>query len=131
MPISDPSIPLQAAIVAALKASGSAAGTRVYDAVPPSPTFPYISLGNVQVISEKAECVEGAEVYVTIDAWSRAVGKVELKQIGAKIILALDNAGLSSANVTINCCELDDVNYIDDPDGSTSHGVFTFHILTD
>ncbi len=86
---------------------------------------PYIAIGNFQVLSEKAECVEGAEVYVTIHAWSRATGKVELKQIGAKIILALDNAGLSSADVSINCCELDDVNYLDDPDGLTSHGVFT------
>jgi hypothetical protein len=131
MNIIDPSLPLQAAIVSALKASGSAAGTRVYDKAPTGATFPYISLGNVQVISEKAECLQGAEVYVTIDAWSRAVGKVEVKGIGADIIAALDDADLSSADVTVNSCLFDDCQYLDDPDGLTSHFTATFHILTD
>ncbi|UFS77221.1 DUF3168 domain-containing protein [Tardiphaga sp. 37S4] len=136
--IDDPSLPLQAAIVAVLKASGSSAGARVYDAVPPEQkrltdtgaAWPYISLGNVQVINEKIECVQGAEVYVTIDAWSRAVGKVELKTLGKKIITALDDVDLSGSGLSVNSCLLEDVNYIPDPDGLTSHGIFTFHILT-
>lgn len=129
--IDDPSLPLQAAIVAALKASGSPAGARVYDAVPSSVVFPYISLGNVQLVAEQVECLQGAEVYITVDAWSRAVGKTELKTIGHAIIAALDDADLVATGLTVNSCLLNDVNYIDDPDGLTSHGIFTFHILTD
>jgi hypothetical protein len=129
--IIDPSLPLQAAIVAALKASGSAAGARVYDAMPSNATFPYIRIGNVQLVSEKTECLQGAEVFITIDAFSRAVGKVEVKQIGQRIIAALDDIDLSSVDLTVNSCLLEDVNYLDDPDGLTSHGAFTFHILTD
>jgi len=131
MPIDDPSIQLQAAIIAALKAASTAAGARVYDEVPDKAEFPYISLGQMQVLSEKAECVEGAELYVTIDAWSRSKAKSEILSIGKAIIATLDNAGLSGAGVDINCCELDDATYLTDPDGLTRHGVFTFHILTD
>jgi hypothetical protein len=137
--IDDPSLQLQLAIVAALKATGSSAGARVYDAVTSEKkrltdtgaAWPYISLGNVQVINEKVECLAGADVYVTIDAWSRDVGKVELKQMGQKIIAALDDVDLSSGDLTVNSCLLEDVNYLDDTDGLTRHGAFTFHILTD
>lgn len=137
--IIDPSIPLQAAIVAALKASGSTAGARVYDAVPDEDkrkhdtgaAWPYISIGSFQLISEQVECLQGAELYVTIDAWSRAVGKGEVKAIGQKIITALDDVDLSNSGLKVNSCLLNDVNYIDDPDGLTSHGILTFHILTD
>jgi hypothetical protein len=131
MPISDPSLPLQKLIVSALKSGVPAVGGRVYDEVPSMPAFPYVRLGNCQAISEKTDCLEGAEVYLTIDAWSRMAGKVELKQIGAAIILALDDAALSDETVTINSCLLEDAQYLDDPDGITKHGVLTFHILTD
>lgn len=131
MPISDPSLPLQKRIVATLKTGVSAVSSRVYDEVPPVPTFPYIRMGNFQTISEKADCLEGAEVYVTIDCWSRAVGKVEIKQIGAAVISALDDADLTDGTVTVNSCLLEDAQYLDDPDGLSKHGVLTFHILTD
>ncbi len=139
MAIVDPSIPLQVALVAALKRCGSAAGARVYDDVPPEAkrkaatgaAWPYISLGNFQVISEKTECLQGAEVYVTIDAWSNAAGKAEIKGIGRDIIAELDDADLSTPTLAVNSCLLDDVEYTDESDGLTSHAVLTFHILTD
>jgi hypothetical protein len=132
--LNDPSGPLQAAIVALLKACGSPAGERVYDRVPTNAQFPYIVFGNVQVISELIENFSGAEVYVTIDAWSREPGKTELQKIGNAIVDALDDAlddADLSDDVTVKSCLFNDVLYVPDPDGLTTHGIFTFHILTD
>lgn len=131
MAIVDPSAALQVAIVARLQACGSAADKRVYDRVPANRVFPYIALGNVQVISELIEGFSGAEVYITIDAWSQAPGKLEMQGLGKSIIAALDDADLSGDGIVIKSCLLSDVQYVPDPDGLTSHGIFTFHILTD
>jgi len=54
--VSEPSLELQAAIVTALKATGalpSVVGGRVYASAPPNATFPYIILGDCQVLPDK------------------------------------------------------------------------------
>jgi hypothetical protein len=129
--IDDPSVPLQAAIVGRLKSAATGAADRVYDAVPENPTFPYITIGATQIINEKAECLQGAEVYQTVDVWSRARGKGEVKAVARDVIAAIDDGDLSTDAVAVNSCLLEDVNYLDDPDGLTHHAVIIFHILTD
>lgn len=131
MAINDPSEPLQAAVIKTLKACGSLAADRVYDRVPANRTFPYIVFGNVQVINELIENFSGAEVYVTIDVWSQEVGKTEAQRIGKAVIDALDDVDLSNNDVTVKSCLLDDAQYVPDADGLTTHGILTFHILTD
>lgn len=129
--IDDPSLLLQDIIVRALKGAATGVGVRVYDEVPEDAVFPYITIGNTQVVGEGVEGLRGAEVYQTIDIWSRSTGKGELKTLGGHVIAALDDADLSRGPLSVNCCELEDVNYQNDPDGKTTHAVLTFHILTD
>lgn len=131
MPLNDPSAALQATFIAVLKDCGSPAANRFYDSVPKGAKFPYGVLGNVQVISELIPDFSGAEVYVTLDIWSREPGKTEAQAIGKAAIAALDDTDISGANVTIKSCLLNDARYILDPDGLTTHGILTFHILTD
>lgn len=129
--MSDPSLPLQAAIVKALKDANVVAGDRVYDDVPPSPAFPYISLGDMQVIPDKADCIDGSEVFVQIDAWSRAVGYPEVKGIGAAIVSALDDRPLTVTGYTAVVFELQNIQYLRDSDGITRHAALTFRALID
>lgn len=129
--IDDPSIALQDAFVGRLKSAATDAGDRVYDDVPERPLYPYITIGATQVINEKTECLQGAEVYQTINVWSRTKGKGEVKAIARDIIAALDDCDLSTDAVAVNSCLLEDVNYDDDPDGLTHQAVIIFHILTD
>jgi hypothetical protein len=96
--VSDPSLELQAALVAALKNNiGAAVADRVYDQVPApvppatTPTFPYVTLGDCQVLPDKAGCIDGVEVYPQIDVWSRAVGYPEVKTIVKAVLAALDD----------------------------------------
>ncbi len=131
MPIDDPTLELMAAITAALKVGGNPVAGRVYNPVPAGAAFPYISLGTIQLIGENVECLEGAEVFVTIDGWSRAGSKAEIGAVGKWIIAKLDDADLSGADLAVNSCTLDSCQYLEDPDGKTSHFSATFHILTD
>lgn len=130
--MSDPSYALQVALVAALKAAGAlpdVVGGRVYDSVPPDAAFPYVTLGDGQVLPDKAECVDGVEVSMQVDAWSRQVGYGEVKTIGAAIVAALDDKPLAVAGFNVTVFELESARYLRDPDGKTRHGVITFRGL--
>ncbi|MET4307939.1 DUF3168 domain-containing protein [Bradyrhizobium sp. RT4b] len=130
--MSDPSLALQDALIVALRTPGvlpAAIGKRVYDDVPSKPVFPYVSLGDGQVLPDRADCVDGAEVFAQIDVWSRTVGYVECKQIAAAIVARLDDRVLVVAGFRVNVLELQDVQYLRDPDGQTRHAAMTFRAL--
>ncbi|MDA9511165.1 hypothetical protein XI09_42255 [Bradyrhizobium sp. CCBAU 11386] len=130
--MSDPSLPLQDALIKALRAPNvlpAAVGARVYDQVPGAPTYPLVSLGDGQVLPDKAECIDGVEVFLQIDVWSRKVGYAETKEIAAAVIAALDDQALTVVGFNVTVFELSGVQYMRDPDGLTRHGAITFRAL--
>ncbi len=130
----DPSLALQGALVASLKASGvlpSIVGGRVYDEPPPNPAYPYITLGDCQVVPDKAECIDGVECYPIINVWSRAVGYPEVKAIAAAITARLDD---HPENLTLNgfevvIFEVETSEVMRDSDGLTRQASITFRAL--
>lgn len=132
--MNDPSLELQIALVALLKTPGAlpvAVGDRVYDKVPLNAAYPYISLGEGQVLPDKADCIDGAEVFVQIDVWSRGENFGEAKTIGKGVIAALDDQEdqISVEGFVVIVFELQSVQYLRDPDGLTRHGAITFRAL--
>ena len=130
---------LQGAIVAALKASAPVAAIvadRVYDHVPRSQTtgavtaqFPFLGLDDFQELSDDADCIDGAEIIVTIDAWARAVGVPEVRKLAAAVKRALHKADLDLGETALVMIEHDGTRTLRDPDGLTSHAVITFRAL--
>jgi hypothetical protein len=128
--MSDPSFEVQSAMVAVLKAGSVAAG-RVYDNVSPATQFPYVTLGDCQVLPDKYECIDGAEIYPVVDVWSQSIGYSETKTITKKILALLDDKPLNVDGFNLIVFEVQSVNYMRDPDGLTRHAAITFHgILT-
>lgn len=132
----EPSLELQGAIVTALKASSQVdalIADRIYDKVPAAPTFPYVTVGDDQVISQHADCMDGStEVFTTLHAWSRGQGKVEAKQVTGAVVTALNFADLPlNGGYRLVLIEHDNTQYLTDPDGLTSHSVILFHALID
>jgi hypothetical protein len=127
--VADPSLELQGAIVARLKADGAVqalVGQRIYDPVPPAATFPYLSLGADDVISDDADCITGFEITVQIDAWSRQPGFKEVKQIGDAVRVALHDYDFTlSVNASV-LFEHRVTRNMRDPDGLTNHAAITF-----
>jgi hypothetical protein len=67
----------QKALVATLKAHAGVSalvGSRVYDVVPVTAVFPYISLGPSSVVPDCADCIDGREEMVQLDVWDRSSG---------------------------------------------------------
>lgn len=130
--MSDPSLEVQAALVNALKSAGalpSVVGGRVYDAPPTSPIFPYVTLGDCQVLPDKADCIDGAEMFLQVDVWSRAVGYPEAKTIAKAVVDKLDDHPLAVAAHSVIVFEHQSTNYLRDPDGLTRHAAITFRSL--
>jgi hypothetical protein len=132
--VSDASLPLQAAIVSRLRndaAVSAIVAGRVYDLVKPDTSFPYVSIGDDQVVGERAECYDGCEVNVPIHAWSRAVGFPELKRLTAAIQTSLLAPPLTLTGFRLVDAEITETRHLRDPDGATSHGILTLRVLAE
>ena len=132
----DPSRPLQDAVIAALKADQAVKeliADRIYDAAPKGAEFPYISMGGVQVLPDKADGVDGAEAVITIDAWSQnAKGYGEVMNVARVSAAALDDAELQlGPEQRLVDLVLEAIRTLRDPDGVTRHAVITFRALTE
>lgn len=133
----DPSLPLQAGLVSALDVGPVRAiignPARVFDRVPTkddgtvSAAFPYASFGPMQVVNDGDACGDQAEVYVQIDLWSRAVGYVEVKRLGAAVCAAL-RADLSVEGFRVVVQHIEDIDYRREPDGLTSRGIIKLRV---
>lgn len=132
--MSEPSLALQRSIYAKLTTAPTLSGligTRVYDRVSPSATFPYVRIGNDQSVAEAQDCAEeSVEVFAQIDVFSRNQGKTEAKNIAGAIVRTL-----SSADLTLESgYELQEIHhastlFVDDPDGLSTHAIINFRAL--
>lgn len=129
----DPSLELQIALIARLRAFPALAtlvGGRIYDAPPPSAAYPYVTLGEDQILPDAGTDYDGADVTLTLHVWSKATGFPETKRIAAAIRAAL------AAELPLTALRLVDLvyegaRYLREPDGLVSHGVVTFTALTE
>lgn len=132
--MSDPSLALQGAIVAALKADADLIdliNKRVYDEPPDEKarTFPYVTVGDSQVLGDDIEdCGDGSEVFLQVDAWSQAVGYPEVKRIAAAIRTVLKTLPVI-ADFVVTVSEFRQCQFLRDPDGKTRHAALQFRYL--
>lgn len=132
--MTSPTYELQGQIVTLLKADtdlASLIGGRIYDRVPESPTFPYVSFGPSDEISDDADCIDGFEVTMQLDVWSRAVGFPECRKIVDAVRKALPEDGITLADNALVTFNHRISRVFRDPDGLTSHGAMTFEAFVE
>jgi Protein of unknown function (DUF3168) len=131
----DPSLQLQKAIVAKLKADPGVTAIiagRVYDAIPNAAVKPYVSFGLFQLLPEHGDCLNGGEAIVTLDGWAAGPDTVQIKQLGTAVAKALDEAELAlDAPQRLVEMTIEQTQYMRDPDGITAHAVITVHTWTE
>ncbi len=125
---------VQKAIKGAL-ATASVAGGRIYDRPPADPVFPYLTIGDEQVINDGGSdsdqtCRDGWEVISDVHVWSRPKtgDKAVLKQTVATVtttiiaITSIDDFDLISIN-------LENSNSNRGSDGNTEHAILSFRFV--
>lgn len=131
--MSDPSLALQGAVVARLKADTMVAaliGPRVYDEVPASAIFPYIVVGDGQVVGDDDDCADVSEVTFQVHAWTRPpdAGWPKSKSIAAAVRTAMKSP-LTLPGFDVLLCEFAQIQFLRDPDGLTRHAMVEFRFL--
>lgn len=126
----DPSLPLQAALVTAIKTLATEAGNSVFDQVPAGNPFPRVTIGSWQSIPNDADCYEGTESFVQIDVWSRAVGSPEAKGIAGAIRDRLHDGDLAASGHVIELMTVESIDFNRDADGLTSRARISLRILS-
>lgn len=129
--MSNPDLELQKAMLNAIVAAVPMLGGRVFDTVPASALYPYVTIGEGQVLPDRADCIDGSEIFADVHVWSRKPGFVEAKQIAGAIRTALDDADLPLDGHALIQLLFRDERALRDPDGLTSHIAMTFHALTE
>lgn len=116
---------LQRLLFTTLKADAgvSAITSRVYDNIPTAPVFPYISFGPQDATDAGADCIDGQEITIQLDCWSRAVGFLECKNMVDAVRKALHEQELTLTDNALAEIRVFLTRVFRDPDGLTTHGV--------
>jgi len=133
MSYSDPTLAMQKGVRSIMMAgqTGVAVDGRIYDGVPGGAAKPYVSFGLFQALPEHGDCLDGGEVFLTLDAWAAGPDTVQIKQIGAAIAADLDRAELIVDGQRLIELSIEQAQYMRDPDGITAHGIITVHAWTE
>lgn len=131
----DASLPLQKAIVAALRSAlpvKALVSQRVFDAVPSGAAKPYITIGPIDVLTDDAAEYEGSDSTIQIDGWSAGPSSVQVKQLGRAIRTALHNQEFTlDGNQRLVSMTVDQIRYFVEPDGITQHVAVSVRALTE
>jgi len=125
--MSDPAFAIQVALVGRIASLATEAGERVYDDVPSEEqrtsdtgeAWPYISLGNGQMVPVDEECFDRSSTYIDVNVWSRDLGFPQAKRIAGAIRAAVHEQELAIAGHVLDRMRVENINYSRDPDGMT------------
>ncbi|WP_295708035.1 DUF3168 domain-containing protein [uncultured Brevundimonas sp.] len=140
--MSDPSLALQNAIEAALRSSADLvaamglAQVRLYTLSPPDDApFPYIVIGEDQIVDDETECAASSEAFTTVHVWSRVEDDVSASRAQAKAIAALVRATLNAPLPLVGFVttewRFETARHLTDPDQRTAHSVVEHRYLID
>lgn len=132
--MSEATLPLQAAVIAALKAHAPLAaivGTKVFDRVPAGTAAPYVCLSGWQEIEDGTDCMDASEVFFDVQCFSTAVGRPEAARIAAAVKgvlhrLAPTVTGWGNTEVIYR-----GIQYFVESDNTTTRAVLNFQALSD
>lgn len=119
---------VQKAIHDALQVGPAIADGRIYDRVPDNPTYPYVTVGDEQILDDGNACDDGWEVFADVHLWSQAVGYPEVKGLMAEAGPRL--AGIDTLpGFTAIAAVVQSTRVFRDPNGLTSHGIITVRFV--
>lgn len=134
--MSDASLALQKAIVAALKADAHLKvligdPPRIYDDPPRDAPFPYVTIGASTLADWDTSEAPGFEHAILLHAWSRYGGRREARLIQGALHAALHERALSLDGHRLANLRFEFADVFRDEDGETAHAVMRFRAVTE
>lgn len=129
-------VELQKAVFATLTASPEIATAlggpgRLYDHVPPTAPFPYVTFGQTAVYDWSTSTEKGDEHLFTLHAWSKGRGKAEVSAILDAIRARLETAPPAPAGHHLVNLTLEYSEARHDEDLNGYHGLLRYRAVTE
>ena len=124
---------VQGAMYQAIKADAGinlAIAGRVYDEVPESATYPYVTLGEGVETPDNEVAAYGSRVAATLHVWSAYRGFREALEIAGHLIRLFDHQALPVPNRGVVAVRHEQTVTLRDPDSDVRHVVVRFAIDT-
>ena len=95
--------------------------------MPSNGTYPCVTFGPSQEITDDADCIDGEEHFLQLDVWSRDQGRMKpCKDIVAAVKAALHDQDLALPDpYAMAFIRVDGTRTMPDPDGITAPGILT------
>lgn len=127
---------LQVAIVAAIKGDTEVKTligdpARVEQQVPATPTFPYLVVGEGQVVDDSVQGLGSQENYTDIHIWDNATTYSRVKQIEACLFRLLHDASLSLTGARCLLIQFDGARNAGAENPALKHRVVTYRAITE
>jgi hypothetical protein len=108
---------------------GIVGNNRIFDNVPQDTDYPYVVIGNINVINRGTKSLDGNEYNVDIDVWSTYRGKKEISDAMERIYELLHDTTytVSGANMVIS--QVRNTITLVENDGITRHGVLSLSVI--
>src|SRR5438552_11630915 len=106
-------------------------GPRVYDEVPKSVVFPYVTLGETRITDWSTGTERGEEHQLTLHAWSRQGGHKEAHLVAGALLQALHDVPLTLTDHRLINLRFSTADVRREADGRTYHALVRFRAVTE
>ena len=104
---------------------------KIFDDVPQSAAFPYLSFGQTSASDWGTGTEDGEEHTLTLHVWSREGGKKQVEQVLAAIRTSLHDQNLSLSGHRLINLRQELAEHRREPDGETIHGIARYRAVTE
>lgn len=118
---------LRQIVIARIIAQVPALGGRIYDRATEGTVYPFASMGPSDWVDESVECIKARSVSLQIDVWGSRSNKGALEDLTDDVATALDGF-TDEDRLTMHPIRIMSVQVMDDPDGSTIHGIVRIEV---
>lgn len=127
------SFDLQSAIYSILNGDATLDGiignNKIFDNVPQDTPYPYVVIGNINVINTGTKTLDGNEYNVDIDIWSEYRGKKEISDAMERIYELLHDTTYSVSGANFVNSQVRSTITLVENDGITRHAVLSLSVI--
>lgn len=106
-------------------------GPKVFDDVPRSAVFPYVTMGDARAEDWSTGSSRGQEHVITLHVWSQEGGQRQAHVIAGELLHALEAVPLSLADHALVNLRFATCDIRREADGRTFHGIVRFRAVTE
>ena len=108
---------------------GIVGNNKIFDNVPQDTAYPYVVIGNINVVNRGTKSLDGNDYNLDIDVWSTYRGKKEISEAMERIYELLHDTTYSVSGASFVNSQVRSTITLVENDGLTRHGVLTLSVI--